>query len=262
MKFLGGPIPQKKYTPTFQSHLMELLEELNQIHNEIQSNPKLVDKAIRQRFWRLVGHIKRQPAPDKASIRKVTEIRDLLYEARLGKPRSLKWLTFWFLAGTLGLLYYLWIVLFDLQHTGNFWIDILYVYIFPGATVAAIVFCYYPFGRLLAGKALGIRLDGITRDIYYLPTLKINYYTYLTASPPRRQWFFFIAGYWTAFTALWVGTIGFILGGEWVGIAFGLILGGLETLGAIIGGKWGGELGHFHRERRIVQDWKRNLEMS
>lgn len=122
--------------------------------------------------------------------------------------------------------------------------------------MAAVVFLYYPFGRLLGGKLLGIRLDGITRDIYYLPTLRVNYVTYLRASPLRRQWFFFVAGYWTAFTALWLGTLGFVLGGEWLGLAFGVSLGFLETLGGILGGKWGGELGHFHRERQIVRDWK------
>ncbi len=241
---------------------MNLLEELDQLYDEIKPNPKAVDEGTRQRFWRLVSQIKRQPEPDRASIMKATDIRNLLYEARLGKPHSLKWLTFWFLAGTLGVIYYLWLVLFDLQLTGNFWIDITFVYAYPFAIIMGIIFFYYPFGRLLAGKALGIRLDGITRDIYYLPTLKINYPTYLAASPPRRQWFFFFAGYWTAFTALWVGTLGFLLGREWIGIAVGLVLGALETLGGIVGGKWGGELGHFHRERQIVRDWKRNLEKS
>ncbi|MDO8124867.1 MAG: hypothetical protein Q6364_10875 [Candidatus Hermodarchaeota archaeon] len=241
---------------------MGLLEDLNQIHTEIVSSPQQVDADTRRHFWRIVGQIKRQPAPDDACITKAAEIRDLLYEERLGKPRSLKWLFFWFLCGTLGLFYYVWLALFNLQPTGNFWVDLFWVYFYPGALVAGIVFLFYPFGRLIFGKALGIRLDGITRDIYYLPTLKINYTTYLKASPPRRQWFFFFAGYWTAFTALWVGTIGFVLGGEWVGIAFGLALAALETLGAFVGGKWGGELGHFHRERQIVKDWKRNLETT
>ncbi|MFX1563554.1 MAG: hypothetical protein ACFFDP_09650, partial [Promethearchaeota archaeon] len=145
-----------------------------------------------------------------------------------------------------------------LQYTGDLLYDLFFVLSIPGGTVAAVVFCFYPFGRLIAGKITGIQLDGITRDIYYLPTLKINYVTYLKASPPRQQWFFFFAGYWTVFTAMWVGTIGFILGGEIVGIILGILLAFLETLGAIFGGKWAGELGHFHRERRIVRDWKQN----
>ena len=241
---------------------MALLDDLNQIYEQIAPDPKQVDEATRRRFWRIVGKIKRHPAPDDALIMKATEIRNLLYDHRLGKPKSLKWLFFWFLFGTLGIVYYLWLVLYGPTLTGDFWFDLLFVHLYRGATVASVVFLYYPFGRLLAGKALGIRLDGITRDIYYLPTLKINYPTYLKAPPPRRQWFFFIAGYWTAFTALWVGTIGFLLGQEIAGITFGILLGLLETLGGIRGGKWGGELGHFQRERRIVRDWKRNLKSS
>jgi hypothetical protein len=241
---------------------MVLLDELNQIHEEIIKAQKPVDPVIRRRFWRIVGKIKRQVAPDESDIVKAAEIRDVLYEERLGKARSLKWLVFWLLFGTVGLVYYIWLVLIGPAYTGNFWFDLFFVDLYRGALVLFIVLCYYPFGRLLAGKALGIRLDGITRDIYYLPTLKINYITYLQAPPPNRQWFFFIAGYWTAFTALWVGTIGFIIGREWIGIALGIILLLIETLAAFIGTKWGGELGHFHRERRIVRDWQRNKETS
>lgn len=238
---------------------MGLLEDLTAIHEEIKVNPKEAKEKTRRHFWRIVGKIKRQNSPDDMVIQKAAEIRDLLYAHKLGKPRSLKWLILWFTLGTFGIIYYIWQVLSGLHYTGDLLYDLLFVLSWPASIVAGVVFLFYPFGRLIAGKITGIRLDGITRDIYYLPTLKINYETYLKASPPKRQWFFFFAGYWTAFTAIWVGSIGFLLGGEWLGITFGVILAFLETLGAIFGGKWAGELGHFHRERRIVRDWKRNL---
>ncbi len=53
-----------------------------------------------------------------------------------------------------------------------------------------------------------------------------------------------------------IGAVGYFVAGEWTAIALGVILGFLETLGAIFGGVWAGELGHFHREFRIMRDWR------
>jgi hypothetical protein len=228
---------------------LDLLEELQAIHDKVARDPKNVDEKVRRRFWRLVGKIKRMSKVEKPVIVKASEIRDLLYEHRLGKPRALQWLIIWLLGAVVLLAHYLWIILYGQGYTGELVFDLWYVMGYRAATVMGMVFLLYP-----------LKLDGITRDIYYMPTLKINYITYLEASPPSRQWFFFFSGYWTAFTAIWVGAIGLILGGEWIGIIVGIILGLLETLGAIVGGFWGGELGHFHRERRIVRDWKRSKE--
>ena len=197
---------------------MDLLEELQSIHDEVARDPKNVDEQVRRRFWKLVGKIKRMNKPDKTVVAKASEIRDLLYLHRLGRARPLKWLMFWLISAIVVLMYYVWDIAYGQGYTGEFMFDLIFVLLNRGMTVMLLVFLLYPFGRLLTGRLLGIKLDGITRDIYYMPTLKINYITYLEASPPSRQWFFFFSGYWTAFTALWVGAIGLILGGEWIGI--------------------------------------------
>jgi hypothetical protein len=238
---------------------MDLLGELQEIHDKVAADPKNVDKQLKKRYWKLVGRIKRMTKVDKPVIVKAAEIRDLLYEHRLGKPRSLKWLVLWLLMAVVSLGYYVWDLIYG-GYTGDFMFDVIFVLLNRFGTVMLMIFLLYPFGRLLTGRVLGIKLDGITRDIYYLPTLKINYISYLEALPPRRMLFFFFSGYWTTFTAIWVGAIGVILGGDWIGIIIAVILGLLEALGAVVGGYWGGELGHFHRERRIVRDWKRSLE--
>ena len=103
-------------------------------------------------------------------------------------------------------------------------------------------------------------MNYITRDIYYLPTLKVNYPTYLKAKPTHRMWFFFFAGLWTVITGTWVGILGWIIGGEWIGLVSSFILGVLEGVGIHYGGKWGGEMGHFKRERQIVKDWQLNVD--
>lgn len=238
---------------------MTLLDELESIYEKVVANPKNVDAKTKRRFWRLVGKIKRMSEPDELTILKAAEIRDLLYEHRLGKPKSLKLLVIWFILGAFCVYGYIWAIEFGPQYTGNLVHDILFVICIRVLTVLGAIAFIYPFGRLLGGKVTGIRLDGISRDIYYEPTLKVNYVSYLKAAPPKRKWFFFIAGIWTFITAMWVGTIGFLLRNDPVGLAIALLLLIFETLGALLGGKWAGEMGHFNRERRIVRDWKRNL---
>ncbi|MFX1475732.1 MAG: hypothetical protein ACFFCO_09705 [Promethearchaeota archaeon] len=214
---------------------------------------------MRRRFWRIVGKIKRMPSPSQAVVKKAAEIRDILYEQRLGKPKPLGWLAVWFLGGVFCVSVHLWAVTLGPPYIGEFFYDIMVVMSIRGSTVGGAIVAFYPFGRLIIGKITRIRLDGITRDIYFLPTLKINYETYLVAHPPHRQWFFFFAGAWTVITATWLGVLAFLLSGEWIGLAIALILAIAEAFGAIIGGKWAGELGHFKRERRIVRDWRQNL---
>lgn len=233
--------------------------ELAELYEQVAANPESVAPKTRLRFWRIVGKIKRMPSPSKALIQKAAEIRDILYEQRLGKPKPIKWLAIWFLLGVLCVGTHLWAVTLGPPYTGDFFNDFIIVMSIRGGTVGGAIFAFYPFGRLIASKITRIRLDGITRDIYFLPTLKINYLTYLMAHPPHRQWFFFFAGIWTVITAIWLGSLGFLLGGEWIGLAIALILAIAEAFGAILGGKWAGELGHFKRERRIVRDWRRNL---
>ncbi len=233
---------------------MGILEQLQSIHQIVERDPANLDLKTRRQFWRIVGQLKRMESPDANVIAKASQIRDLLYRERLGRTISLNWLFLWLLCGVSAIIYYLWLLLVQERVTGNLMDDYDL-----GALVAGAMFFLYPFGRLIAGALMGIRFDGISRDIYYLPTLKINYPTYLLASPPNRLWFFFLAGYWTAFSMIGIGIVGYLLSGEWTAIAFGLLLAFGETLAAIFGGKWGGELGHFHRELQIVRDWKQNL---
>ena len=233
---------------------MGILEQLQAIYQIVKRGPSNLDLKTRRQFWRIVSQIKRMESPDTAVIAEASKIRDLLYKERLGRSISLYWLLLWFLCGVSAVFYYLWLLLIEDRATGSLIGDYDL-----GALVAGAMFFLYPFGRLIAGALMGIRFDGMSRDIYYLPTLKINYPSYLLASPPNRLWFFFLAGYWTAFLMICIGIVGYLLSGEWTAIAFGLFLAFLETLAAIFGGKWGGELGHFHRELLIVRDWKQNL---
>jgi hypothetical protein len=237
---------------------MQLLEELDAIHRIVESSPKDPDEQTRRRFWRIVGKIKRMPTPDDPLIAKAAEIRDLLYEARLGTPKTLKLLVVFLLLGALSTYGYIWAITLGPQYTGFLLNDIVFVIGLRALMVFGAVAFLYPFGRLLGGKAFGIRLDGISRDPYYEPTLKVNYVSYLKASPPRRQWFFFVAGIWTVITAGWVGLLGYILG-DIIGLVIMLLLLIFEMLAILSGSRKAGEMGHFNRERRIVRDWKRAI---
>jgi hypothetical protein len=233
---------------------MGLLEELEWMRRNIEQNYGHLDAVIRPKFWRLVSQIKRMPSPSPAIIEEASKARNLLYRLKLGRTISLRWLVLWLIGGISFTLYYLRALLYTGRPTGDLFEDAQL-----GAIVAGAMFFFYPFGRIIAGKLTGIRFDGISRDIYYLPTLKINYPSYLQAPPQYRLWFFFLSGYWTATCMILIGYVGFLIKGEWMAMAFGLILAIAETLGAITGGKWAGELGHFHRELKIVRDWKNNL---
>ena len=127
----------------------------------------------------------------------------------------------------------------------------------------AVVFFFYPLGRLIAGKWAGIRIDGMSRDMYRLPTLKIDYETFLLASPPKRKWFFFFAGAWTIITSLVLGSIGWVIAGDISGITTVMFLTISEGLVVLSGTtrNVGGEMAHYNRERRIERAWKRKLAM-
>jgi hypothetical protein len=231
---------------------MSLHDELETLRQAIDRDPAAVDLEFRRRFWHLIGQIKRSQTPDPHHIATASVIRDILYQQRLGKTISLHWLWLWLLGGLAMTSYYLWILIYTTRPTGSFLPDADL-----GAIVAGAMFFLYPFGRIISGMMTGIHFDGISRDIYYLPTLKINYTTYLKASPTKRMWFFFMAGAWTALTMILIGFLGFLLKGEWTAMLFGLLLALSELAGAILGGRWAGELGHFKRELKIVRDWQK-----
>lgn len=227
-----------------------MIDELNKIHTQVFNDPKNVATEVKKRFWKLVGQIKRRSNPEEEVVTKVSEIRNLLYEQKLGKTISLKiTLPIWFVIGTAFFLHYFRNVGQDNWGGLTDWRCVL--------TIMGIIALFYPFGRLISGKLTGIKFDGLSRDIYFLPTLKINYPSYLKASPPKRQWMFFFAGIWTVITAVIVGIVGYLRAEDITGFVVAMILAIAELI-ALTGilGKWGGEMGHFLRERRIVRDWK------
>ncbi len=238
---------------------MKLIEDLEDIYEKVISDPQNVEERTKRRFWRIVGMIKRMPESNDSLILKAAEIRDILYENRLGKPKSLKWPFIWVILGVFSVYGFLWLILYGPQYTGIFFNDVLFVMGPRAACIGGAIVGFYPFGRLIGGKFTGIRLDGITRDIRYRPALKLNYVTYLKAAPPKRQWFFFFAGLWTVFTAAWIGAFGFLLSGEWIGLAIALADIIFEVTDALLGGPMAGELAHFRREHRIVSDWKQAI---
>jgi hypothetical protein len=124
-----------------------------------------------------------------------------------------------------------------------------------------IVALLYPCGRLLAGKALGIRLEAWCFDEYKEPTLKIDYVTFLLARPNKRKWFFFISGLWTLVLSLITGIIGFIIGGDILGFIFSffLILFYVYVIGTGTTSHGRGEMAHYNREKKIEKSWRKKL---
>ncbi|MHA2226691.1 MAG: hypothetical protein ACXAC8_15880 [Candidatus Hodarchaeales archaeon] len=126
----------------------------------------------------------------------------------------------------------------------------------------AAVPCFYLHGRWVGGKISSIQFDGVSQDIFYLPTLKINYQSYLLAQPPARQWIFFCGGIGTVVTFGIVATVQLIVFGDPlfylfpIVLLFGEILDYLNLAGPLSGG----EFHHLRRERKIIGDWKKRIE--
>jgi hypothetical protein len=121
----------------------------------------------------------------------------------------------------------------------------------------------YPFGRLIAGIFTGIKFDGFGLSPLIFPNLKVNYPSYLNASPPKREWFFLFGGSWSTIVTGILGIIRYIGTGNLFSFHTFIILFPLETISATgILGKWGGEMNNYHRERKIVRDWLKLVEKS
>jgi hypothetical protein len=227
-----------------------MIEELNEIHKQIMKDPTNIPSEVKARFWKLVGQIKRTPNPDKEIVEKASEIRDLLYARKYGGYIPL-WLAtpIWFVLGFLCVYGFIYAVIHNVwdgiggyRHFTIWW---------------TIVFLY-PFGRIIAGKFTGIKLDGLVMTHFLLPTFKVNYPSYLLTSPPKRQWFFFFAGAWTTIIAGIMGLFGYLIVKDMI-LFIPFIITGLGELVATKGimGKWGGEMNNFHRERKVVSDWRK-----
>jgi hypothetical protein len=117
--------------------------------------------------------------------------------------------------------------------------------------------CFYLHGRYIGGLIAGIQFDGVSRDVFYLPTLKINYRSYLLAKPPARQWIFFCGGIGTVVTSTIVATIQLFVFGDffWFLIPILLFIGELLDFLNLAGPLSGGEFSHLRRERRIIKKW-------
>ena len=122
--------------------------------------------------------------------------------------------------------------------------------------------CFYLHGRYIGGLIAGIQFDGVSRDVFYMPTLKINYRSYLLAKPPARQWIFFCGGIGTVVTSAIVATIQLFVFGDifWFLVPILLLLGELLDFLNLAGPLSGGEFNHLRRERRIIKDWKKEMD--
>ena len=175
------------------------------------------------------------------------------------------------------MLEYLWIVNVDVK-----WFKIIFISAVVGTMVGDLIIavisinllvevnrflmfaaipCFYLHGRYIGGLIASIKFDGVSRDVFYLPTLKINYRSYLLAPPPARQWIFFCGGIVTVVTSVVVATIQLLIFGDifWYLIPILLFLGELLDFLNLAGLLSGGEFHHLRRERRIIKDWKKKL---
>ena len=176
------------------------------------------------------------------------------------------------------MLEYLWIVNVDVK-----WFSIIFISAVVGTMVGDLIIavisinllvevnrflmfaaipCFYLHGRYIGGLVASIKFDGVSRDIFHLPTLKINYRSYLLAPPPARQWIFFCGGIGTVVTSFAVATIQLLIFGDlfWFLIPILLFLGELLDFLNLAGPLSGGEFNHLRRERRIIKEWKKKLE--
>ncbi len=238
--------------------------ELEEIHSIVVQNPKEVPSETRKRFWKIVRQIKRNPRPNEQEVLQASETRNILFDANRGRTYPLgPVLALETVLGFLALWGYIWALGTPLDWTGilawsfsnwlNFGLRFLLVF--------AIIAFLYPIGRVIAGKWAGIKLEGMCRDQYYEPTVKIDYVTFLKASASKRKWFFFFAGFWTVITSLWVWIVGMYLAGDYTALIPAVIL--LLFEGAVVlsgnPSPTRGEMGHYNREKKIERIWKKNL---
>lgn len=244
--------------------MTERLSKLERIRDEVRQDPENVPVDTRKHFWKLVRQIKREPRPNKDEIVVAAEVRDILFEVSRGRTYPLgPSLTVMILIGLAPLVAYLWLLQTPLD-----WSIVLawtltdvWQVVLRFICIMGVVAFYYPLGRVMAGKVLGIRLLGMCRDQYYEPTIKIDYVTFLMVSPPRRKWFFFFGGFWTVITAVTVGLVGLVIGGDITGFIPAALLVLFEGYVVYSGNPspTRGEMGHYNREKKIERAWRRKL---
>ncbi len=239
-------------------------QELERIRDEVRKDPENVSADTRKHLWKLVRQIKREPQPNDDEIIVAAEARDILFEVSRGRTYRLgPSLAVMTLMGLVSFAVYLWLLQTPLIWSSilTWTMDDIWQFVFRFICVMGVVAFFYPLGRVIAGKVLGIRLLGMCRDQYYEPTIKIDYVTFLKALPPKRKWFFFFAGFWTVVTSIIVGTIGLVIGGDFTGFIPVIILLLFEGYVVYSGNPSPsrGEMGHYNREKKIEKAWRKKL---
>lgn len=242
--------------------MSDKLQKLEEIYELVSKEPNNVPRETRKEFWRIVREIKKEQNPIEQEIMVAAKIRDVLFEADRGGTYSLiVGLAVEGFFGILGFVGYVWALGISLEWSAllSWSLTNWAVFVIRFLFVFAVIAFLYPFGRFIAGKWTGIRILGMCRDQYYEPTLKIDYVTFLKASPVKRKRFFFFAGAWTIITSLWLGIIGLVI--DWDLTAFiPAILLILFEGNVIRSGNpkaSGGEMGHYNREKLIEEEWKK-----
>jgi hypothetical protein len=241
------------------------LKQIESIRDQVNAGQGAVPHETRKEFWKLVREIKREHSPIEDEVRAAAEVRDLLFDIDRGKTYSIGlWLGLQTAGGVVAFL----VFLYGLATPVNWLMIVSWSLTEIGAVVLRflglffVVALFYPYGRLIAGKALGIKLMGMCWDEYREPTIRIDYVTFLKASPPKRKWFFFISGLWTLSLSLFVGAVGLLFAGDILGLAFGffLILFYIWVIGSGTTSHGRGEMAHYNREKKIEKAWRKNLE--
>ncbi len=237
--------------------------ELDEIF-EVVSSTTEVPKQTRKQFWRLVREIKRETDHDISEVEKATEIRNILFDMDRGKTYSLgPFVAAQTILGILSFVLYL-----HALNTPVSWLNFL-SWGFPEIIALFLRFMgiflmiafFYPYGRLIAGKVLGIKIEAMGFSKYKEPALKIDYETFLLATPSRRKWFFFFSGLWTMTIAVGTGLIGWFIAGDILGFILGafFICFYVFVIGTGVTYPNRGEMSQYNREKKIEKAWKKKL---
>ncbi len=238
-------------------------KELDEIF-EVVSSTSDVPKQTRKQFWKLVRQIKREVNPDISEVKKATEVRNILFEMDRGRTYSIG--PFVAAETILGILAFV-LYLYGLS-TPVSWLSFL-SWGFPEIIAVLLRFMgiflmiafFYPYGRLIAGTVFGIRLEAIWFSEYKEPGLKIDYETFLLATPSQRKWFFFFSGLWTMIIAVGTGLIGWFFAGDILGFILGAFF--IAFYGFVIGTGVTypnrGEMSQYNREKKIERAWKKKF---
>ncbi len=244
--------------------MSERLLELEKIRDSVKDDPKNSPQETRKRFWKLVRQIKREDQPDDDEIVIAAEIRDMFFDADRGKTYSTApFMLLFTLIGLVPVYGYFWLLGTPLDWTNILGWSLLDVWnlILRFIAVMGVVAFFYPWGRYMAAKALGIRIMGMCQDHVHEPTLRIDYVTFLKTRPDKRKWFFFFGGLWTAITSLLMGVVGLFYAGDLSGFIPAILI--LLFEGKVVASGSAsmnsGEMGHFNRERKIERAWRKKM---